>query len=100
MTWHSMAWKVKVRQGMAWHGKERHGMVRKELHGKENKDMTWKGKVWHGMTWKGKNTSLDGKEICDIKLSHMSLEKMFFISWDEKCSFFCDSCFIAIHILI
>jgi hypothetical protein len=79
-----------TRKGMAWKGKEWHG---KEIH----------GKAWHGMErqgMEGKITSLDGKEIYDIKLSHMSLEKMFFISWDEKCSFFCDSCFIAIHILI
>jgi hypothetical protein len=41
-----------------------------------------------GMTWKLKNTSLEGNEVCDIMLSHMSLEKMFFISWDDKCSFF------------
>jgi hypothetical protein len=57
--------------------------------------MTRNGKAWHG-----NNTSLDGKEICDMTLSHMSLEKRFFISWDKKCSFFCDACFIAIHILI
>jgi hypothetical protein len=52
------------------------------------------------MTWHVKNTSLDGKEICDIKLSHMSLEKMFFIYLDKKCLFLCDACLIAIHILI
>jgi hypothetical protein len=40
--------------------------------------MTWKGKGWNGMELKGKNTSLDGKKICDINLSHISLEKMFF----------------------
>jgi hypothetical protein len=44
--------------------------------------------AWKGMVWQGKNMSLNGKEICDIKLSHMALEKMFFISWDKKCSFF------------
>jgi hypothetical protein len=62
--------------------------------------MEWHGMAWKGKAWQGKSTLLDGKEISDIKLSHMSLEKMFFISWDEKCSFFCDYCFIAIHILI
>jgi hypothetical protein len=83
--------------GMAWHGKARQGMT---CHGKERKGMAWQGNVWHGKAWHGNNTSLDGKEICDINLSHMSLEKMFFIYWDKKCSFFCDICFIAIHILI
>jgi hypothetical protein len=81
-----------ARNGKAWKGMARQGM---ELHVMEWNGKERQGKARHGMTWKGKawkfeNTSLDGKEICDIKLSHMSLENfiLFFISWDDKCSFF------------
>jgi hypothetical protein len=57
----------------------RHGITRqgKAWNDIARKCMAWQGKEWHGMTWKGKHNSLVGKEISDIKLSHMSLECFF-----------------------
>jgi hypothetical protein len=72
-----MGRKGKAWHSMAWNDKARHGKVRQ-------------GMKWHGMAMQGKEKTLHWmeKKIVILKLSHMFLEKSFFIYWDKKCSFF------------